>query len=78
MTPMEHAIQGLTSRKCALLEVKDCGEKGRGIFASTEIAKGNFVCEYETTAVYPRKERAKYEQEYEGLMQFGKGVLLPC
>ena len=71
MTPLEHAIEGLTKKKGAVLEVKDCDEKGRGVFASATIQKGSFICEYETNKVYPRREKAQHVMEYEGVIQFG-------
>ena len=45
--------------------MKEAGRKGRGVFATEDIKKGTYLCEYRTTRVYHPKQRAKYEWEYE-------------
>ena len=65
MSPMEIALEGLTQRKPLNLEVRDTTDgKGRGLFTLTEYKKGEFLCEFETAKVYPRKEMAQHIAEY--------------
>ena len=67
MKAEEVVLQGLTyGLTSSLLEVRDAGRrKGRGVFATARIQKGEFLCEYRTNRVYHPKHRAKYEREYE-------------
>lgn len=49
----------------APLEVKDTGlAKGRGLFATARINKGQYVCEYHTSEIYPASQRKKLVERY--------------
>ena len=67
MSPEEVVLQGLAyGLTSPSLEVKDAGQrKGRGVFATRKLEKGEYLCEYQTTKVYHPKKREKYEREYE-------------
>lgn len=62
---MEKALEGLTQHKPANLEVRETPDgKGRGVFTLSEYMKGDYLCEYETTMVYPRTEMAAHIEDY--------------
>lgn len=65
MTQEEIVIQGLQYNTTAPLEVKDIYGKGRGVFATETICKGDFICEYRTKRVYHPTLKPKYEKEYQ-------------
>lgn len=48
----------------AALEVRQDGIAGRGVFATGDIPKGSWVCEYKTSRVFDRKEKESVEREY--------------
>ena len=54
---------GLTTGKDAPLEVAEGGIAGRGVFATGEIHKGSWLCEYKGI-VYPLKDKHIHEAEY--------------
>lgn len=58
-------IAGLQCGRSKALEVKDAGEKGRGVFALEHIPKGAYVTEYKYHKLYPARDRQMYEGEYE-------------
>ena len=66
MSEKELAMERLLNRTPLQVTVKDTNtEKGRGVFCSTKITKGTFVCEYETDEVYPRVELKRRREEYD-------------
>jgi hypothetical protein len=38
--------------------------KGRGLFATSDIPSGEYICEYKTTSVNDRRRQKKRDQEY--------------
>lgn len=59
-------LQGLSYRsEHKNLEVKESSGKGRGVFCTANIKKGDYLCEYRTCRVYSKAKKAKYEKEYE-------------
>lgn len=62
---MEVIIEGLTTGRDACLEVRQGGIAGRGVFATSHISPGAWLCEYKTTQVFSRSERKKVEKEYD-------------
>ena len=65
LTKKEKTIEGLTTGRDAPLEVLEAGVAGRGVFAKAFIAKGEWLCEYKTHAIYTtRKAKDEAEEEY--------------
>lgn len=56
-------LKGLSTGKDALLEVREGGVAGRGVFALGSITKGQWLCEYKGL-VYPHGERDEHRKEY--------------
>ena len=56
LTDDEKVMQGLTTGQDAPLEVREGGICGRGVFATGEINKGSWLCEYRTTCVFPQRK----------------------
>ena len=65
LTDDEKVMQGLTTGHDAPLEVREGGICGRGVFATGEINKGSWLCEYRTTCVFPLAEKSVVEAEYD-------------
>ena len=63
-------MSGLLSGCDAPLEVREGGVCDRGVFATSTISKGNWLCEYKAGAVFGISEKAAIEAEYE---QNGEG-----
>lgn len=61
---MEVAIEGLARSTPINLEVREIPVKGRGVFSKDQFDTGEYLCEYETAEVYPRKDKKKREAEY--------------
>ena len=61
---MEIALQGLIKHRAAPVTVRTIPEKGCGVFTTGAIKKGEYLCEYKTSKVYPRELRAEREEEY--------------
>ena len=57
-------IAGLQANKTHNIHVTEVPGKGLGVVAGEDIEKNLFVCEYKYNLSYPRKEKAKWEQEY--------------
>lgn len=49
-------MEGLTTGNDAPLEVRVGGITGRGVFATTKIPKGSWLCEYKTGRMFPKAE----------------------
>ena len=65
LIPQEVALQGLLGKQEAPpVDIRRIPGKGRGVFATSLIKKGEFICEYKTCKVYPRSSREKEEEEY--------------
>ena len=65
LTDDEKVMQGLTTGHDAPLEVWEGGICGRGVFATGEINKGSWLCEYKTTCIFPLAEKSVVEAEYD-------------
>ena len=63
-TMQEVVLAGLLGSAIPKVAIESFPGKGRGVVVREDVAKGAFVMEYET-AVYPRKERSKHEEEYQ-------------
>jgi len=57
-------MQGLLKHPTVPHRIEETEDKGRGVFANAPIKKGKYVCEYKTTQVYKREQRARHEEEY--------------
>ena len=65
MTKEEVVIAGLLHETPNyLVEVVNVEGKGRGVVVKERVPMGAYVCEYEATTTYRRKERANDEAEY--------------
>ena len=65
LSPLEKVVAGLKGRYTnPALKVVDLGEKGRGVVCEDHIQEGDFVLEYKTHEVYPRKDMESREEEY--------------
>ena len=64
MTKEERIIQGLSTGRDAPLEVREEGIAGRGVFATSDIQKGEWLCEYKTSKIYNRCDKEAIEKEY--------------
>ena len=65
MTKEEVVIAGLLHETPNyLVEVVNVEGKGRGVVVKERVPMGAYVCEYEATTTYRRKERADHEAEY--------------
>ena len=67
LTPVEVVVQGLLNPPPKQLEIKVAGEKGRGLFATSNIRRNSFICEYKvprSRPPFPRNQRPAVEQEY--------------
>lgn len=65
MSPKEKALEGLTQHTPANLEVRETSDgNGRGVFTLTGYKCGEFLCEFETAEIYPRKQMAHHIAEY--------------
>lgn len=59
-------MAGLLGGVCPFnLEIRDFAGKGRGVVVLDSVPKGAYVLEYEYSAVYGQRERARHEEEYE-------------
>ena len=65
LTKTEVILNGLSSGCDASLEVRQEGIAGRGVFATADIPKGSWLCEYKTTRVFNIKEKEEVVKEYE-------------
>ena len=57
-------MQGLLKHPTVPHHIEETEDKGRGVFADAPIVKGKYICEYKTTQVYKREEKARHEEEY--------------
>lgn len=57
-------MEGLLTKTPSAVEVVKIEGKGRGVIARDFIPKDHYICEYETSAVYPRSQMKKHEEEY--------------
>ena len=64
MATKERVIFGLENRLKALLQIREVGGRGCGVFAQEKIEKGSYICEYQSK-VYEMKEKEKHLKEYE-------------
>lgn len=64
LTPLEIAIQGLMSHQAPPVVIKEAPGKGRGVFATAPIRKGQYVMEYKTEKIYRREDRVEQERQY--------------
>ena len=67
LTPAEVVVQGLLNPPPKHLEIKVAGEKGRGLFATGDIRRNSFICEYKVPKSRPpftQNQRPAVEQEY--------------
>lgn len=64
-TLKEKIIDGLNRDLQAPIEIRDAGEKGRGVFATEDIPSSMYICEYKTTNVYNTDEFIRKQREYE-------------
>lgn len=55
---------GLTGKTKITMGIHEIPGKGRGVLVEEFVPAGSYLCEYKTTEVYPRANRAKKEQEY--------------
>ena len=63
LTKKEVIIEGLSTGKDAPLAVREGGCAGRGVFATSFIRKGQWLCEYKGL-VYPCSQLEKHIKEY--------------
>lgn len=66
LTPLEKVISGLDGHKGnPSLAIIDSPGKGRGVTTKVKIHKGDFVVEYKTAEVYPRRQMSNHIEEYD-------------
>ena len=64
-TLKEKIIDSLNRDLQAPIEIRDAGEKGRGVFATEDIPSSMYICEYKTTNVYNTDKFIRKQREYE-------------
>ena len=63
LTIEEIVINGLNQDLNAPIQVRSAGKKGRGVFATENIHKNSYICEYKTTKVYRKEEYQRKMKE---------------
>ena len=58
-------LDGLRTGKGPKLDITTGGSAGRGVVAGEAIQKGDFICEYMTSQVFPAKKREEVEARHE-------------
>ena len=57
-------LEGLERGDQLPFYVEEVEGKGRGVFCSSHIPKGAYVCEYKTSRLYPATRLTRMEREY--------------
>ena len=64
LTSDEIIMEGLRTGQGPKLDVITTKKTGRGVVTRQKINKGDFVCEYKTSAVFPLSERDEHEERH--------------